>query len=71
MQTGHFCKQCGCDISDRANHAQYCLACAKSRARGHRPPPERSTAPVSIEEIVAAAAKAGMSYGKYVQKMGV
>lgn len=80
----HYCQLCGREIVKRHRNARYCRECADNmvgmsqqtraeykehiRKTATQRKPKRSDG-YSIEQIVALAAEANMTYGEYVLKM--
>lgn len=84
VNTKHYCKLCGREILNRHPNSKYCRECADNmvgmseqtrleykeyiRKMATQRKPKRSDG-YTIEQIVALAAEANMTYGEYVQKM--
>lgn len=73
-QKPRYCAVCGADISDRHGSAMYCAECARqisntrrrNRTKKRKPTGESAT----ISKVAQQARDAGMSYGKFVARMG-
>lgn len=66
------CVMCGIDISDRHKNTRYCLECAKQTrtTRSHKKKKRATEKNDLICKIAKMALENGMTYGKYVAKMG-